>query len=201
VPTVVNAGLTKPFQADGRLGTLPEQALSAMRAHSEVTQDPKNRVLRRLAGSQEHLFSSHRVEKLSRVLALGRSLPNTDPPLTPLERAGKATFQQFCATCHGGPTLTVNTDASPARPAARSAPRRAGVREHLCADAANASCSQRTRLFSGSTDDESVSARSGGRLATTRAPRNTSRPRIAAATASSPRRPNASFLPARLVRG
>jgi len=37
VPTVVNAGLTAPYQADGRLGTLEDQALSAMHAHSEIT--------------------------------------------------------------------------------------------------------------------------------------------------------------------
>src|SRR5262245_19989153 len=58
VPTVANARLTAPFQADGRLATLPEQALKAMRDHSEVTHDPSDRVLRRLAGFQESLYTS-----------------------------------------------------------------------------------------------------------------------------------------------
>ena len=44
VPTVVNAGLTAPYQAEGRLGTLADQALAAMREHSEITQDPDDRV-------------------------------------------------------------------------------------------------------------------------------------------------------------
>ncbi len=111
VPTVVNARLTRPFQSDGRLATLPEQALSAMRAHSEITADPQDRVLPRLAAFQEQLFSSSRTRNLARALASGQPLPSTDPPLNALERQGKRTFTQFCATCHGGPTQTVNTDA------------------------------------------------------------------------------------------
>ena len=39
------------------------------------------------------------------------SVPDPDPPLNALEQEGKATFEQFCASCHGGPTKTVNTDA------------------------------------------------------------------------------------------
>ncbi len=66
VPTVVNARLTAPFQAEGRQASLPEQALAAMREHSEVTQDPSERELRRLARFQEHLFSSDRVTRQQR---------------------------------------------------------------------------------------------------------------------------------------
>ena len=110
VPTVVNASMTAPFQADGRLETLSEQALSAMRAHSEITRDPKQRVLRQLASFQEHLFSSARVRNVARALAAGTSAPHPDPPLNPLEKDGRATFRQFCVSCHGGPTQTVNTD-------------------------------------------------------------------------------------------
>jgi hypothetical protein len=42
VPTVVNAGLTAPFQAEGRLATLPHQALSAMREHSQMQRIPSH---------------------------------------------------------------------------------------------------------------------------------------------------------------
>lgn len=111
VPTVVNAGLTAPFQAEGRLATLPRQAISAMREHSEITDDPNARTVERLARFQEHLFSSHRVRQLARALRDGTPLPSTDPPLNDLEQQGKTTFAEFCGTCHGGPTLTVNTDA------------------------------------------------------------------------------------------
>lgn len=111
VPTVVNAGLTAPFQAEGRLETLHEQALGAMRAHSQITDDPRSRVLDRLAGFQSHLYSSRRVRHLARALAAGAPPPDTDPPLNELERRGKDTFTEFCGTCHGGPAKTKNTDA------------------------------------------------------------------------------------------
>jgi cytochrome c peroxidase len=111
VPTVVNARLTAPYQAEGRLATLPEQALAAIREHSEVTGDVDTRVLRRLARFQEQLFSSDRVRDLARALESGEPPPQTDPPLNRLERQGRITFREFCATCHGGPTQTVNGDA------------------------------------------------------------------------------------------
>lgn len=111
VPTVMNAGLTAPYQADGSLGTLEEQALSAMHAHSEITHEPRARILKRFSEFQQHLFSSPGVRRLARALEAGDLLPDPDPPLNALERQGKITFGQFCATCHGGPTQTVNTDA------------------------------------------------------------------------------------------
>ena len=111
VPTVMNARLTAPFQAEGRLATLPEQAIAAMQEHSEVGKSVDDRVVRRLARFQEHLFSSVRVRNLARALASGGLLPSTDPPLTQLEKQGKTTFTEFCGACHGGPTQTVNTDA------------------------------------------------------------------------------------------
>lgn len=110
VPTVMNARLTAPYQAEGRHGTLSDQALAAMREHSAITADPDARILGRLARFQEHLFSSRRVLRLTRAIASGGALPSTDPPLTDLERQGKATFAEFCGKCHGGPSQTVNTD-------------------------------------------------------------------------------------------
>jgi len=111
VPTVVNAGITAPYQYDGRLETLEDQALSAMLAHSEITIDPKDKILTRLAGFQQHVFSSKGVRKLARALESGSPPPDPDPKLNELEQRGKATFAQFCTSCHGGPTQTVNADA------------------------------------------------------------------------------------------
>ncbi len=111
VPTSINAGMTAPYQADGRLGTLEEQALSAIAAHSEATLEHPKRVLARLARFQNHLFSSTGVRQLARALEVGAPAPDPDPPLTALEQQGKVTFGTFCATCHGGPTQTVNSDA------------------------------------------------------------------------------------------
>lgn len=111
VPTVINASLTAPYQADGRLGTLEDQARAAMQAHSEITHEPQAKTLTRLAEFQHRLFSSRGVRKLARALEAGTPLPDPAPPLTALEQQGKATFEHFCASCHGGPTQTVNTDA------------------------------------------------------------------------------------------
>lgn len=111
VPTVINAGLTAPYQADGRLATLEDQALSAMHAHSEIRREPRARILDRFTAFQAHLFSSRGVRRLARALEEDHPLPDPDPPLNALEQQGKATFAHFYATCHGGPTQTVNTDA------------------------------------------------------------------------------------------
>jgi cytochrome c peroxidase len=111
VPTVLNTRVTAPFQSDGRLATLEEQALAAMRDHSQVTVDPSPQTLTRIARFQRHLFSSRRVRDLATALDEGTPPPSTDPPLSALEQQGKTTFVAFCASCHGGPTLAVNGDA------------------------------------------------------------------------------------------
>jgi cytochrome c peroxidase len=111
VPTVMNARLTAPYQYDGHLGTLEDQARSAMLAHSELKEEPKDNLLERLSDFQRHLFSSVRVRKLAKAIEQGGALPEPTPPLTPLEQTGKATFDKFCMSCHGGPAQTVNSDA------------------------------------------------------------------------------------------
>ena len=111
VPTVVNARFTGPFQFDGRLLTLESQAVAAMEAHSEITSPPSATRLNRIVNFQRNLFSSQRVKNYALAIESGAPLPNPDPPLNPLETQGKATFQQFCVSCHGGPSQTVNHDA------------------------------------------------------------------------------------------
>lgn len=109
VPTVMNAALTAPFQSEGRLITLADQAHSAMQAHSEVTTPASDRVIRRFVSFQEHLFSSKRVRRLARRSPTAVSHEGAE--LSSLERQGKATFEEFCSKCHGGLTQTVNTEA------------------------------------------------------------------------------------------
>jgi len=111
VPTSINTRVTAPYQYDGRLGSLENQALSALRGHFEITSDPKPKALSQIAAFQRTLFSSKGVWELAMALEAGAAVPDPDPPLNDLEKQGKATFTQFCASCHGGPTLTVNTDA------------------------------------------------------------------------------------------
>ena len=110
VPTVINARFTAPFQTDGSQSTLEEQALQAMRHHSQIGFDPPPKTLTRLADFQRNLFSSPRTRRLARALDEGSEPPSSDPPLGAEEQRGRLAFDEFCATCHGGPTQTKNQD-------------------------------------------------------------------------------------------
>ncbi len=111
VPTVVNAAFTAPFQADGREATLDSQARAAIRSHSESTNEVPAEVIAKIVRFQRDLFSSVRVARMSRALDEGVVPPSAEPTLDAVERAGRRTFDEFCARCHGGPTQTRNTDA------------------------------------------------------------------------------------------
>ena len=118
VPSVNNVALTGPdgqvfvsrgpnpgggYQLDGRISTLQDQALSAFINHAEVQRTPAQQTLDDLAAFQLTLFSSSGVRALADALRSGAtSLPDPDPPLTPLEQQGKAVFIRACAQCHGG---------------------------------------------------------------------------------------------------
>lgn len=110
VPTVINAAFSAPFQHDGSHATLEDQALSAMRAHSQTSVDPSPQRLSRIAAFQRHLFSSRRIARMSNALDAGEVPPPSDGPLDVLQQRGRKTFEQFCATCHGGATQTQNSD-------------------------------------------------------------------------------------------
>jgi cytochrome c peroxidase len=118
VPSIVDVNITGPdgagpasargpnpkggYQLDGRIDTLQNQALSALRSHAEVTADPPLAFLDDLAAFQSAQFSSPRVKVLSDAMATGASpLPDPDPVLDALETAGKSVFNRACAQCHG----------------------------------------------------------------------------------------------------
>jgi cytochrome c peroxidase len=119
VPTVNDVALTGPddgvawlrgpnqqggYQLDARMTTLQEQALGALVNHAQVQSVPLPRLLDDLSSFQRVLFTSHRVRALADAVRAGSaSLPDPDPPLTPLEQHGKAVFQRACGQCHGGP--------------------------------------------------------------------------------------------------
>lgn len=110
VPTVINAAFTAPFQADGREATLEAQARAAIRLHSESATELADEAIARIVRFQRDLFSSARVARMSRALDEGVTPPSADPTLDAVEQAGRRTFDEFCARCHGGPTQTKNTD-------------------------------------------------------------------------------------------
>ena len=92
------------YQLDARLGTLQDQALGALTNHAQVERAPDQRLLDDLSSFQRLLFTNHRVRALAdAVRADALSLPDPDPRLNDLERAGKVVFERACAQCHGGP--------------------------------------------------------------------------------------------------
>jgi len=118
VPSIVNANITGPdgagpastrgpnpsggYQLDGRIDTLQNQALSALRNHAGTRNDPPASFLDDLANFQNAQFSSPSVKALSDAIAANTSpLPDPDPVLDPLEATGKGVFNRSCAQCHG----------------------------------------------------------------------------------------------------
>jgi cytochrome c peroxidase len=90
------------YQLDGRIDTLQNQALGALRNHASVTVDPPASFLDDVAAFQSTQFSSASVKDLSDAMAAGTSpLPDPDPVLDELETAGKSVFNRACAQCHG----------------------------------------------------------------------------------------------------
>jgi cytochrome c peroxidase len=90
------------YQLDGRIDTLQNQALGALRNHASIAIDPPASFLDDLAAFQKTQFSSPSVKALSDAMAAGTSpLPDPDPVLNALETEGKTVFNRSCAQCHG----------------------------------------------------------------------------------------------------
>ncbi|HEY0992696.1 MAG TPA: hypothetical protein VGD80_36835 [Kofleriaceae bacterium] len=90
------------YQLDGRIDTLQNQALAALRGHASIQVDPGASWLDDVAAFERTQFSSSRVEELSDAMAtMASPLPDPDPVLDELETQGKAVFRRACAHCHG----------------------------------------------------------------------------------------------------
>jgi cytochrome c peroxidase len=90
------------YQLDGRIDTLQNQALSALRNHAGVAVDPPASFLDDVTAFQQTQFSSPSVKLLSDAIAAHTSQPpDPDPVLNALESSGKAVFNRACAQCHG----------------------------------------------------------------------------------------------------
>ena len=92
------------YQLDGRIDTLQNQALSALRSHAATTVDPQAGFLDDLAAFQNAMSSSPGVKLLADAMGAGTSasaLPDPDPVLNAIEQQGKAIFNRACGQCHG----------------------------------------------------------------------------------------------------
>jgi cytochrome c peroxidase len=110
VPSIADAALTKPYQLDGRVATLEEQAQGAINGHSEGGTAPKSE-LKRIAQFESTVFSSNRAHFVAKLLARGvpsEKIPDVEKALrlSPQEARGKEMFEAVCASCHGGPAKT-----------------------------------------------------------------------------------------------
>ena len=115
VPTVENLSYTAPYQFDGRSTSLPDQALSALHDHSEISHPVGQGKLDLIAAYESSLFSSNRAKKVAHAVAKGVPLdsipsPEDTMPLTAQEKRGRTVFNAACASCHGGATGNMITN-------------------------------------------------------------------------------------------
>lgn len=106
VPSIADVALTAPYQLDGRVPTLEEQAQGALTGHSEGGSASKAE-LGRIAEFERGVFSSDRAREVAEQLASGVSFDEvTDVEammaLTPAEERGREVYEKVCASCHGG---------------------------------------------------------------------------------------------------
>lgn len=106
VPSFMDSVLTAPYQLDGRVATLEEQAQAAITSHSEGGQVSKHE-LELIAGYVRSQFSSERSRKVAEELASGvgtEKVSDVDASLdlSPQELRGKEVYNKVCAVCHGG---------------------------------------------------------------------------------------------------
>jgi mono/diheme cytochrome c family protein len=108
VPSVLNVAYDAPYQSDGRLSTLEEQAQAAFLAHSAAGAQPQSQ-LEQLADFERTLFSSDAARDVARwssLSALDATLerPEDRAALDAAEMRGLTVFNSACEACHGGAT-------------------------------------------------------------------------------------------------
>lgn len=106
VPSIADVALTAPYQLDGRVATLEEQAQGAITGHSEGGEVSKAD-LERIAAFERSVFSSDRAQQVAKELGDGVSFDEVSEvedslELTEEEARGRDLFDAVCATCHGG---------------------------------------------------------------------------------------------------
>lgn len=108
VPTIENTAITAPYQLDGRLATLEEQAQAAISTHS-AGPTVSDRALAQISAFERGTLSSSRAGFVAALADIGVPIdripsPEAWMPLTASERRGRAIYDTACAACHGGAT-------------------------------------------------------------------------------------------------
>ena len=103
VPSIANVSLTAPYQQDGRVATLSEQALGAIRGHMQPTRRPTPKELDALAAFEAQMFYPLRLRTLRDTTDPLPRLPGFSIPVTnPAAVRGQASFELHCSRCHAG---------------------------------------------------------------------------------------------------
>jgi cytochrome c peroxidase len=114
VPTIENVAITAPYQLDGRISNLRDQAQAAITSHSQGPIEP-TAILDAMARFERTQFSSPRATFVAALAALGVPLAEIPIPeramhLTAAQRRGRDVFDRACARCHGGATTNTIVD-------------------------------------------------------------------------------------------
>jgi mono/diheme cytochrome c family protein len=80
-------------------------------AEKDARPNPESLAIAALQSALSGKTESPRVLRIASALAAGREPPPADGLLAPLEAQGRKVFEASCTSCHGGPTMTVNSDA------------------------------------------------------------------------------------------
>lgn len=106
VPSIADSALTAPYQLDGRVATLEEQAQGAIIGHSEGGEESQAD-LERIAAFERSVFSNDRARQVATELEDGVPFDEVSEvedslELTEQEARGRELFDDVCAGCHGG---------------------------------------------------------------------------------------------------
>jgi mono/diheme cytochrome c family protein len=111
VPSIADSAMSGPFQRDGRVATLEDQAQGAVTGHSQGGTVPQS-ALELIAAFERDVFSSPRARSAAEQLARGvapEDMPELEGPLllSPAEARGREIYRATCKPCHGGATTNV----------------------------------------------------------------------------------------------
>jgi cytochrome c peroxidase len=106
VPSIADAALSGPYQLDGRVATLEEQAQAAITGHSQGGEIARSE-LQRIAAFERAVFSSPRARSVAVQLERGvaaQDIPDAEDELdlSITETRGRQVYQAVCEACHGG---------------------------------------------------------------------------------------------------
>src|SRR5262249_40028520 len=115
VPSVENTAYTAPYLFDGRASTLQDQALGALRAHSQISRPVAHGELDLIATYEKTIFSPDRARGVADQIASGVPIASIPDPeghlsLNAQEERGRVLYNRACTGCHGSATDAIITN-------------------------------------------------------------------------------------------